>query len=229
MVIRLENVSHTYTNQMSGEKVLNNINLQLEEAKIYCILGPSGSGKSTLINIIGGLLHPTQGKVFMNSEEITGYNEKQLAELRLNKVGFIFQNFNLIPFLTVKDNILLQLRLAKKNIVKYMDYYEKLLKQLDMKEKENSYIHELSGGQQQRVAIARCLIIKPQIILADEPTGNLDSKSTDKFIKLVQSVLKDTQTTFIIVTHNEKLSMYCDKAIRINDGSISEIKNNYIH
>lgn len=229
MIIRLENVSHTYTNQMSGEKVLNNINLELEKSKIYCILGPSGSGKSTLINIIGGLLHPTQGKVYMNSEEITGYNEKQLAELRLNKVGFIFQNFNLIPFLTVKDNVLLQLRLAKKNIGTYMDYYEKLLKQLDMKEKENSYIHELSGGQQQRVAIARCLIIKPQIILADEPTGNLDSKNTDKFIKLVQSVLRDTDTTFIIVTHNEKLSMYCDKAIRINDGSISEIKNNYIH
>lgn len=229
MIIRLENVSHTYTNQMSGEKVLNNINLELEKSKIYCILGPSGSGKSTLINIIGGLLHPTQGKVYMNSEEITGYNEKQLAELRLNKVGFIFQNFNLIPFLTVKDNILLQLRLAKKDIGSYMNYYEKLLKQLDMKEKENSYIHELSGGQQQRVAIARCLIIKPQIILADEPTGNLDSKNTDKFIKLVQSVLKDTDTTFIIVTHNEKLSTYCDKAIRINDGSISEIKNNYIH
>lgn len=229
MIIRLENVSHTYTNQMSGEKVLNNINLELEKSKIYCILGPSGSGKSTLINIIGGLLHPTQGKVYMNSEEITGYNEKQLAELRLNKVGFIFQNFNLIPFLTVKDNILLQLRLAKKDIGSYINYYEKLLKQLDMKEKENSYIHELSGGQQQRVAIARCLIIKPQIILADEPTGNLDSKNTDKFIKLVQSVLKDTDTTFIIVTHNEKLSTYCDKAIRINDGSISEIKNNYIH
>lgn len=229
MVIKLVNVSHVYNNQVNSEKVLNRINLEIEKGKLYCVLGPSGSGKSTLINIIGGLLHPSEGKVYLDSEEITNFNEKQLADLRLNKVGFIFQNYNLIPFLTVKDNILLQLRLAKKDIKKYMDYYEILLKQLGMKGKEDVYIHELSGGQQQRVAIARCLIMKPQIILADEPTGNLDSKNTEMFIQLVQTVLKDTGTTFIIVTHNERLSKYCDKTIRIEDGNISDLKIDYKH
>jgi len=118
MVIKLANVSHVYNNQVNSEKVLNHINLEIEKGKLYCILGPSGSGKSTLINIIGGLFHPTEGKVYLDSEDITNFNEKQLADLRLNKVGFIFQNYNLIPFLSVKDNILLQLRLAKKDIKK---------------------------------------------------------------------------------------------------------------
>ncbi|RDY31927.1 ABC transporter ATP-binding protein [Lachnotalea glycerini] len=224
MSIKLENVSHSYANEFTKEMVLSNINIELENGKIYCVVGPSGSGKSTLLNIIGGLLHPTEGQVFIDSEEITNFSQKQLADLRLNKVGYIFQNYNLIPFLTVKDNILLPLRIAKKNISEYKENYEALMKRLQIKDKENAYVYQLSGGQQQRVAIARCLIIRPEIILADEPTGNLDSENTKKFISLVQSILKDFNTTFVIVTHDERLCDYCNQTIRIGDRSIEILK-----
>lgn len=221
MLIKLENVSHSYTNNYVEEKVLKSISLEIEEAKLYCVVGPSGSGKTTLLNIIGGLLKPTKGLVIIDNEEITKYSQKELADLRLNKVGYIFQNYNLIPFLTVKENILLQIRMGKKNVENYMKSYESLIEQLNIKDKENSYIYELSGGQQQRVAIARCLIIQPKIILADEPTGNLDSENTFNFLKLVKTILKDIDTTFIIVTHDERISKYCDKVIKISDGEIA--------
>lgn len=220
MLIKLENVSHSYHNKYVEEKVLKDINLEIEEEKLYCVMGPSGSGKSTFLNIVGGLLKPSKGSVYVDSEDITKYTQKQLAELRLNKIGYIFQNFNLIPFLTVKDNILLQVKLAKKNVKEYMPYYESLVTRLKIKDKEDSYIYELSGGQQQRVAIARCFIIKPKIILADEPTGNLDSENTMIFIDMVRTILEDSNTTFIIVTHNERLSEYCDKTISMVDGKI---------
>lgn len=220
MSIKLINVSHYYENEFTKEQVLEDISCNLEDGKMYCVVGPSGSGKSTLLNIMGGLLHPTSGKVLIDTDDITSYSERQLADLRVNKVGYIFQNYNLIPFLTVKDNVLLQLQIAKKDVSKYKDKYEQLMRRLEIKEKENAYVHQLSGGQQQRVAIARCLIIQPEIILADEPTGNLDTENTKKFISLVQGILKETKTTFVIVTHDERLCDYCNQVIRINNHKI---------
>lgn len=221
MVIKLNQVSHLYSNGFVEERALDNISVEFCKSKSYCIVGPSGSGKSTLLNVIGGLLKPTVGKVYIDKQDITSYSEKELAELRLNKIGYIFQNFNLIPFLNVRENILLQLRIAKKDMRTYMRNYNNLISQLNIAEKEDSYINELSGGQQQRVAIARCLIMKPKIILADEPTGSLDSENTGKFIELTQNILREMETTFIIVTHNEQLTRHCDHTIRIIDGKIA--------
>lgn len=154
-IINLKNVSHAYKSEFIQVEVLKNVNLSLEQGKFYSIMGPSGSGKTTLLNILGGLLSPTNGDVYIDGENITQYKMKALGKLRLEKIGFIFQNFNLIPFLTVKENIFLQMRISKRNVKEYKDRYEELVIQLGIKEKENSYIHELSGGQQQRVAIAR--------------------------------------------------------------------------
>ena len=203
MGIILRNVSQVYESEYTKEQVLENVNLTLEKGKIYCMIGPSGSGKSTLLNIMGGLLQPTNGSVIIDTKDITKFNSEQLAELRVNKIGYIFQ-----------------VRIAKKDVTSYKENYENIMKKLEIKDKENAYIHQLSGGQQQRVAIARCLIMQPDIILADEPTGNLDSENTEKFISLVQTIMKDLNTTFVIVTHDERLCDYCDHTIRVRNHNI---------
>ena len=216
-------ISHRYKNAFVEEKVLEDIDLTLEKGKIYCLLGPSGSGKTTLLNIMGGLLNPSDGEVFIEGEDITKYNEDQLASLRVNKIGYIFQNYNLIPFLNVKDNIFLQHRIAGNDISSKMELYKRIVTRLGLDGKENSYADQLSGGQQQRVAIARCLIMEPSIILADEPTGNLDAQNTNVFIRLIKDVMKGQDTTFVIVTHDERLCEYCDHVIRLFDHKIQYV------
>ena len=216
-------ISHRYKNAFVEEKVLEDIDLTLEKGKIYCLLGPSGSGKTTLLNIMGGLLNPSDGEVFIDGEDITKYNEDQLASLRVNKIGYIFQNYNLIPFLNVKDNIFLQHRIAGNDISSKMELYKRIVTRLGLDGKENSYADQLSGGQQQRVAIARCLIMEPSIILADEPTGNLDAENTNVFIRLIKDVMKGQDTTFVIVTHDERLCEYCDHVIRLFDHKIQYV------
>lgn len=216
-------ISHRYKNAFVEEKVLEDIDLTLEKGKIYCLLGPSGSGKTTLLNIMGGLLNPSDGEVFIEGEDITKYNEDQLASLRVNKIGYIFQNYNLIPFLNVKDNIFLQHRIAGNDISSKMELYKRIVTRLGLDGKENSYADQLSGGQQQRVAIARCLIMEPSIILADEPTGNLDAENTNVFIRLIKDVMKGQDTTFVIVTHDERLCKYCDHVIRLFDHKIQYV------
>ncbi len=216
-------ISHRYKNAFVEEKVLEDIDLTLEKGKIYCLLGPSGSGKTTLLNIMGGLLNPSDGEVFIEGEDITKYNEDQLASLRVNKIGYIFQNYNLIPFLNVKDNIFLQHRIAGNDISSKMELYKRIVTRLGLDGKENSYADQLSGGQQQRVAIARCLIMEPSIILADEPTGNLDAENTNVFIRLIKDVMKGQDTTFVIVTHDERLCEYCDHVIRLFDHKIQYV------
>ena len=143
--------------------------------------------------------------------------ENELSDLRINKVGYIFQNYNLIPFLTVKENILLQQRIKKNKDSDVQELYESLVKKLGIKEIENKYVEHLSGGQQQRVAIARCLVMKPTIILADEPTGNLDRENTNKFIRLIKELMGNSSITFVIVTHDERISAYCDKIIKLDN------------
>lgn len=216
-------ISHRYKNAFVEEKVLEDIDLTLEKGKIYCLLGPSGSGKTTLLNIMGGLLNPSDGEVFIEGEDITKYNEDQLASLRVNKIGYIFQNYNLIPFLNVKDNIFLQHRIAGNDISSKMELYKRIVTRLGLDGKENSYADQLSGGQQQRVAIARCLIMEPSIILADEPTGNLDAENTNVFIRLIKDVMKGQDTTFVIVTHDDRLCEYCDHVIRLFDHKIQYV------
>ena len=216
-------ISHRYKNAFVEEKVLEDIDLTLEKGKIYCLLGPSGSGKTTLLNIMGGLLNPSDGEVFIEGEDITKYNEDQLASLRVNKIGYIFQNYNLIPFLNVKDNIFLQHRIAGNDISSKMELYKRIVTRLGLDGKENSYADQLSGGQQHRVAIARCLIMEPSIILADEPTGNLDAENTNVFIRLIKDVMKGQDTTFVIVTHDERLCEYCDHVIRLFDHKIQYV------
>ncbi len=219
-IIELKNVSHKYSTKKTSEYVLKEVNLELQEGKIYGIMGPSGSGKTTLLNIIGGLLKPTSGEVSVDGNIITNFKEKELGDFRVNKVGYIFQRFNLVSFLNVEENIYLPLRIAKKNVGEYQAQCEKLLKNLGIFEKRKDYIHELSGGQQQRVAIARCLLSNPKIILADEPTGSLDSKNTENFMNVLSKTAKQNNITVILVTHNNEITRYCDEVLRIRDGII---------
>lgn len=221
MSIILQKVSHEYATKYTTEKVLDDISMEFQNGKMYAITGPSGSGKSTLLNIMGGLLKPSKGSIWVDNENITNYTEKQLANLRVNKVGYIFQNFNLVPFLDVKENILLQLRIAKKDIKCYEETYNKLLKTLGLIDKEKAYMYQLSGGEQQRVAIARCLLAEPEIILADEPTGNLDLKNTENFMDLIKKIMKDIETTFIVVTHDNRVSSYCDVTFNLEGGKLA--------
>lgn len=220
MFVELRKISHMYGKEDVRNSILDKVDITFSKDKMYAIMGPSGSGKSTLLNIIGGLLKPTSGSVLINNEDITQYDEDQLAELRIHNVGFIYQNFNLIPFLTVKENILLQVRLSKKDVNKYKDSYCNLLDTLNIKKKENDYISTLSGGEQQRVAIARCLLMEPQIILADEPTGSLDAKQTKEIMKLLQRITMGRKTLTIIVTHDDIVSSYCDSIFYLEDGKL---------
>lgn len=220
-IIKLSEVSHSYKSKFVETKVLKDINLEIEKGSICSIMGASGSGKSTLLNILGGIIVPTAGEVYVTDTNIAKLKEKERSNFRLNNMGFIFQNFNLIPFLTVKDNILLPLRLLKKPLSDYKKSYEFLMKELGIKDKENSYINEISGGQQQRVAIARCLVSKPNVVFADEPTGSLDSQNSKAFMELLISSSKESNATVIVVTHDEKVASFTEKVIKIEDGAIN--------
>lgn len=220
MMIQIQDIIHKYDEKESNEAVLNDVSYNFEQKRMYCIMGPSGSGKSTLLNIIGGLIKPTEGSVLYDGEDITTYNENDLAELRMDRIGYIFQSYNLIPFLTVKENILLQLRIAKRSVDKYIEIYNHLLDELNIKKIENDYVANLSGGEQQRVAIARCFLMQPQVILADEPTGSLDAKRTEVIMNLLKRITLESDVTVIIVTHDPKVSSYCDESIYLENGNI---------
>lgn len=221
-VIKIIDVSHTYDHNASDELVLKSINLSFQQGKMYSIMGTSGSGKSTLLNIIGGLIKPSSGQVIIDEQDITTYSERKIGTFRLNNIGFIFQSFNLIPFLNVEENILLPIRILKKDIKIYKEKCNLLLTQLEMISKKNAYISELSGGQQQRVVIARALLNSPKIILADEPTGSLDSKNSEKFMDILTKYCKERNITVLIVTHDNHIASYSDEVIEISDGMISK-------
>ena len=222
-IIKLKNITHKYEVANTSVPILNNINLKLESEKMYAIMGTSGSGKTTLLNILGGLIKPSEGEVYIGNKMISGLNEKEMAAFRLKNIGYIFQNFNLISFLNVEENIFFPLRLLKKNINNYKDKYKYLLKELDLEQKRFSYINEMSGGQQQRVAIARCLLVEPQDILADEPTGSLDSKNSAKVMEMLKKLHEENHITVVMVTHDEEMASYCDKVIKIKDGIVTII------
>lgn len=224
-IIQLNEVHQEYHSGLIPEVVLNNITKSFVAGKVYAVMGPSGSGKTTLLNIIGGILRPGSGEVWLDGENLVRLSEKKLGQLRLNKVGYIFQSFNLLPFLTVEENIFLPIRLVKKDVKPYLATYNTLLQSLGIEGKKNVYIHELSGGQQQRVAIARCLLMQPKVILADEPTGNLDSTNGDQFMNLLTAMAREHQITVVLVTHDEHIASFADEIINMKDGQI-EINSN---
>ncbi|MEG0266976.1 MAG: ABC transporter ATP-binding protein [Bacilli bacterium] len=222
--IKIENLTKTYGKGETLIRALDGINLQIESGEFVAITGKSGSGKSTLLHIIGGVDNPTSGNVFINGEDITKKNKQEMSTYRRKQVGLIYQFYNLIPVLNVKENLELTLLLDdKKPNDKTTEDFAKILGL------ENHLEHlpnELSGGQQQRVSIGRALMNTPLLLLADEPTGNLDQKTSDDIMKLLKKFNKELNQTIIMVTHDEQLSNQANRIIKIKDGKIIEDKNN---
>ena len=218
-MIQIKNVFKKFVAGKNVSDALQNINLNIKEGQFIALIGPSGSGKSTLLNLIGGLDSPTTGSISINNKDISHYNDSELSHYRNSTIGFVFQEFHLESFLTVKQNILLPTYFnhPPKDIEKFAD---KLIKEVDLTSKANSKINELSGGQKQRSAIARALINKPTIILADEPTGNLDIKTGATIIKLLKELHKKHNTTLIIATHDKAVAKAAEIVIEIKDGKI---------
>lgn len=217
-LLRVENLSKSYGKGEAKVDALKNINLSIKKGEFIAIVGPSGSGKSTLLHLLGGVDKPTSGNVFINDINIYDLKEKDLAIFRRRNVGLIYQFYNLIPVLTVKENILLPAELDNIKIDK--EYLEDLLKTLDLKERENHLPSELSGGQQQRTSIGRALINRPSIVLADEPTGNLDSKNSKEIVELLKVSVKKYNQTLIMITHDTNIALQADRVITIEDGII---------
>lgn len=217
-LLRVENLSKSYGKGEAKVDALKNINLSIKKGEFIAIVGPSGSGKSTLLHLLGGVDKPTSGNVFINDINIYDLKEKDLAIFRRRNVGLIYQFYNLIPVLTVKENILLPAELDNRKIDK--EYLEDLLNTLDLKERENHLPSELSGGQQQRTSIGRALINRPSIVLADEPTGNLDSKNSKEIVELLKVSVKKYNQTLIMITHDTNIALQADRVITIEDGII---------
>ena len=217
-LLRVENLSKSYGKGEAKVDALKNINLSIKKGEFIAIVGPSGSGKSTLLHLLGGVDKPTSGNVFINDINIYDLKEKDLAIFRRRNVGLIYQFYNLIPVLTVKENILLPAELDNRKIDK--EYLEDLLKTLDLKERENHLPSELSGWQQQRTSIGRALINRPSIVLADEPTGNLDSKNSKEIVELLKVSVKKYNQTLIMITHDTNIALQADRVITIEDGII---------
>ncbi len=211
-MIKLENVVKCYGNRC----VLQGINLNVKQAEFIAIMGTSGSGKSTLLNLIGGMDIPDSGRIIVDGEVVSSYSEEQLTSYRREKIGFIFQFFNLLPNITVYENI--EMPLLLKGSSGYADKIAELIKMVGLEGRENDLPYQLSGGEQQRVAIARALIHEPEIILADEPTGNLDSMTGVSIMELIKEIAQKNSMMVILVTHDLSISNYANKVITIRDG-----------
>ena len=223
--VRVENLHKTYGEGQVQTKALQGISVSVNKGEFVAIVGTSGSGKSTLLHILGGIDSPTEGKVYIDGTEISDLKGNDLIKFRREKIGYIFQDFNLVPILTVKENICLPAGLAGKKVDK--DYYKRIITALELKEKEDVYPNELSGGQQQRVAIARALINKPEIILADEPTGNLDKANSNNVIKLLKKINSEYGQTIILITHDQNVASEADRILQIEDGRLADEHNAY--
>ncbi|RAP50038.1 MAG: macrolide ABC transporter ATP-binding protein [Methanosphaera sp. rholeuAM74] len=219
--IEFKNVTKEYKFGDNTLKAANNLNFTIDEGEFVVILGPSGSGKSTLLNLLGGLDNLTTGKIIVDNNEISSYNDKELTKYRAKSIGFIFQFYNLIPNLTAKENIELNNDILDRKVDS-----QKYLKLVDMEKHANQFPSELSGGEQQRVSIARALSKEPAMLLCDEPTGALDSKTGYNIIKLLSDLSRKDNTTVIIVTHNQDLAEIADKIIYLKNGIIEAVKIN---
>lgn len=223
-ILKVENLRKEYGEGNNKVVALDGINLDIERGDLVSIVGPSGSGKSTLLHIIGGVDNPNDGKVYIDGNDISNYTSKELAYFRRRKVGLIYQFYNLIPNLTVRHNIELPLKLDKNKIE--TELFDDIVKKLGIEDKLDSFPSELSGGQQQRVAIARSLIYRPSIILADEPTGNLDRKNSKEIIEIFKYFNKTLKQTIILITHDEEIALQTKRIITIVDGKIVGDENN---
>ena len=217
-IVRTENLSKTYGSGENLVKAIDDVNLKIEKGEFIAIVGPSGSGKSTLLHLLGGVDNPSSGKIFIDGNDISKYSSKELALFRRRKVGLIYQFYNLIPNLTVRHNIELPLKLDKRKI------NEKALldtvRKLGIENKLDSFPSELSGGQQQRVAIARSLIYSPSLVLADEPTGNLDRENSRELIEILKYFNRTLKQTIIVITHDESIALEVERVITIVDGKV---------
>ncbi len=217
-ILRALHLKKYYGRDESLVKALDDVNVSIEAGQFAAIIGTSGSGKSTLLNMLGGLDTPTSGGVQVENKSLEQMTEEQLTVFRRQRIGFIFQNYNLIPYLTAYENIVLPVRLDGKT--EDRDFLKEIVQFLELDGKLQNYPSHLSGGQQQRVAIARALISKPAIILADEPTGNLDTRTSDKVIDLLKTTSEKFRQTIVMITHNPEIAEKADVRIRIEDGRI---------
>lgn len=223
-ILKVENLNKTYGKGDNKVEALKNINLSINKGEFVAIVGASGSGKSTLLHLLGGLDRPTNGKVIIDGESIYDYKEEKLAIFRRRKIGFVFQFFNLIPVLDVEENVALPALIDNNKVDK--NYLGELIKLLGLEERKHHLPSELSGGQQQRVSIGRALLNKPAIVLADEPTGNLDSSNSREVIELLKLTAEKYNQTLILITHNTDIASMADRVITIQDGEITSDKCN---
>ena len=217
-ILRTENLKKYYEQGASPVKAIDGVDISVAQGEFVAIVGTSGSGKSTLLNMIGGLDRPTEGKVFVDGKDIFSLKDEELTIFRRRKIGFVFQAFNLVPVLNVYENIVLPIQLDGNEVDEA--YVKEIIDILGLSEKVNSMPNQLSGGQQQRVAIARALATKPSFILADEPTGNLDSKTSQDVLGLLKTTGAKFNQTMIMITHNEEIAQMADRIIRIEDGHV---------
>ena len=218
-ILKVENLSKVYGKGDNQVKALDNVSFGVEKGQFVAIIGPSGSGKSTLLHILGGEDVPTSGKVYMDGQDVYAQNEEQLAVFRRRQVGLIYQFYNLIPVLDVTENITLPVLLDGRKVNK--ERLEELLDILKLKGREKHLPNQLSGGQQQRVSIGRALMNSPAVVLADEPTGNLDSKNSQEIVDLLKLSNKKYDQTLVVITHDENIALQADRIIAIEDGRIT--------
>ncbi len=219
-ILKVEGLTKIYGKNTTKVIALDNVSFSVEKGEFVAIVGASGSGKSTLLHLIGGVDRPTSGKVYIEGKDIFNFDDDKLAIFRRRQVGLIYQFYNLIPILNVEENITLPLALDNRKIDE--ETLNETLKLLNLQNRRNHLPNELSGGQQQRTSIGRALITNPAIILADEPTGNLDSKSSDEIVALLKKSNKDLKQTIIMITHNMEIAKVADRIIKIEDGKIVE-------
>ena len=219
-ILRVEHLSKIYGKGENEVRALDDVSFSVEKGQFVAIIGPSGSGKSTLLHILGGVDRPTSGKVFLEGQDVFAQNEDQLAIFRRRQVGLIYQFYNLIPVLNVTENITLPVLMDGRKVNE--DRLEDLLTTLNLKGREKHLPNQLSGGQQQRVSIGRALMNSPAVVLADEPTGNLDSKTSQEIVELLKLSNKQYGQTLIVITHDESIALQADRIITIEDGRITK-------
>ncbi len=224
-ILRVENLTKIYGKDSTQVVALDNVSFSVKKGEFLAVVGSSGSGKSTLLHLLGGVDRPTSGKVYIDGQDIYNFNDDKLAIFRRRQVGLIYQFYNLIPILNVQENIVLPLSLDNREVDN--EKLDEMLKLLGLENRRNHLPNELSGGQQQKTSIGRALITNPTIILADEPTGNVDSKSSDEIVALLKKSNKQLNQTIIMITHNMEIAKVADRILKLEDGKIVAGGNNY--